>query len=130
MTRLNAPPRFGRRILPLIVAAPLMMSACAPQPTYTLYDVQPGRGWPNSGSVNYPPPLPPTPPAPPIAQPAPQPDPDISDQPQPPRRHQQPPVIAQPDDPPVAELPPRPSPPPSGDQPECVGWWRICHFFF
>ena len=58
MTRLNEPPRFGRRILPLIVAAPLMMSACAPQPTYTLYDVQPGRGWPNSGGVNYPPPLP------------------------------------------------------------------------
>jgi hypothetical protein len=34
-----------------------------------------------------------------------------------------------------AQAPPRPSPsprpaPPSGEQPECVGWWRICHFFF
>jgi hypothetical protein len=42
----NEPRRFGQLILPLTIAAPLMMSACAPQPpTYSLYDVQPGNGW-------------------------------------------------------------------------------------
>jgi hypothetical protein len=140
----NEPRRFGQLMLPLTIAAPLMMSACAPQPTYTLYDVQPGGGWPNSGGVFYrpPPPLPPTPPVNPpvVSTPPPNDDSggvDVAPESAPqPRRHQQPAVIAEPDDPPAAATPlptfearqrvPR-SVPPAGSSPaDPCGWWDLC----
>jgi hypothetical protein len=120
----------------------LALTACAPapQPYYTLYNVQPAD-W---GGLNYPQPVPP-PPLPPAApietapvSPAPVasiPEPPVPPAPSPPA--ELPPAADQPppDQSPKTALPPLPqlppAPPPKGEagnDDDCVGWWRICHF--
>lgn len=85
-----------------------------------------------------PPPLPPVAPYPTASVPLPRPGdllpppPDSGNAVPPAPAPKPPPVVPDPNPGPVAQaprLPPTP-PKPSGEQPECIGWWRICHAFF
>jgi hypothetical protein len=109
------------------------VAACAPQPVYTLYRVQPV--WPGSAPALQP--------VPPVVSPVDLLNTGVNDNPQPVpvRRHYQQPPVNPPvvnDD--VADTPvpapayphqtvhsaiPTPEPPSSENW--CTGWWRICH---
>jgi hypothetical protein len=105
-------PLIAMRRLLLAGASALALAGCVSQPqpvTYTPYYLP---VWPQQI------------PQPPVAT-APVNVPDEPVIPAPRRRPQQ-----SPDPGPVAQAPPRPPSPPASDGPECVGWWRICHFFF
>ena len=145
--------RFIRGAAPVIAAA--LLAGCTvelPAPQY------PTAGIGSGGTYRPPPVSPPAPLYPPPASAEPEPQPPYADEPPPAVQHpwaRTPAPVTQPDDPPAVAQSPQPAPAPEPYRPspavfdppplidieksppvtgvlpddECVGAWRLCHFF-